>query len=447
MRTLSRIRRWEVAAVAALSVTVPVIVTPTPASAIATSFDHILYWNDVLLKAYRQTGGPPTVLSRAGAMLHIALYDTHTAINNIGAPYLTDAVYREPGATFDLKANLDVAAYNLLQLQLFPNIDFSADFQKARLDAPNYEPGPGGFSTSIAESVVDNLRLNRANDGSTNNTPYTPSTEPGQWRPTDGAPAASPNWGLVKPFALTSGAQFRPAPPGGNSTPASLLASHDYAVQVNEVKSLGASNSTTRTATQTQIAYFWANDLDGTYKPPGQLFKLTQTVAKQRGLSQAANAKLFALVGMAMADAAITAWDAKYQTAIDLWRPVSAIREAGTDNNAETAADASWQPLSNNAGVPFSPNFPAYVSGHATFGGAWAGVMRRYFGTDNVTYTATTEDPHAVGVTRTFSTFTAAAVENARSRVYLGVHYQWDGDNGVAAGDSVAGHVYASYLR
>ncbi|MDZ5445313.1 vanadium-dependent haloperoxidase [Micromonospora sp. 4G57] len=127
--------------------------------------------------------------------------------------------------------------------------------------------------------------------------------------------------------------------------------------------------------------------------------------------------------------------------------PVSAIREAGTDNNAETAAEASWQPLSNNAGVPFSPNFPAYVSGHATFGGAWAGIMRRYFGTDNVTYTATTEDPHAVGVTRTFSTFTAAAVENARSRVYLGVHYQWDGDNGVAAGDSVAGHVYASYLR
>lgn len=447
MKTSSSIRKWGVAAVTALAVTVPVAATPTPAAAGPTSFDHILFWNDVLLKAYRQTGGPPTVLSRAGAMLHIALYDTHTEISSIGTPYLSGGVTREPGATYDLKANLDVAAYNLLQLELFPNINFSTDFQKARLDAPNYEPGPGGFSTSIAESVVDKMRANRANDGSTDNTPYTPSTEPGQWRPTDGAAAASPNWGRVRPFALSSGSQFRPAPPGGYSTPATLLASPEYASQVNDVKSLGAANSTARTAEQTQIAYFWANDLDGTYKPPGQLFKLTQTVAKQRGLSQAANAKLFALVGIAMADAAITAWDAKYQTAIDLWRPVTAIREAGTDGNAATAEDTSWQPLSNNAGVSFSPNFPAYVSGHATFGGAWAGMMRRYFGTDNVTYTATTEDPHAVGVTRTFSTFTAAAVEDARSRVYLGVHYQWDGDNGVAAGDAVAGHVYANYLR
>ncbi|MCM0675873.1 phosphatase PAP2 family protein [Micromonospora phytophila] len=447
MKTLSSIRKWGVAALTALAVTVPVAAAPTPATAAPASFDHILYWNDVLLKAYRQTGGPPTVLSRAGAMLHIALFDTHTAISHIGTPYLSSGVTREPGATYDLKANLDVAAYNLLQLQLFPNIDFSTDFQKARLDAPNYEPGPGGFSTSIAESVVDNVRLNRANDGSTNNTPYVPSSDPGQWRPTEGVAAASPNWGLVKPFALTSGSQFRPAPPGGYSTPASLLASTDYAAQVADVQSLGAANSTARTDEQTKIAYFWANDLDGTYKPPGQLFKLTQIVAKQRGLSQSANAKLFALVGIAMADAAITAWDAKYQTGIDLWRPVSAIQLAGTDGNPDTEADDNWQPLSNDAGVPFSPPFPAYVSGHATFGGAWAGMMRRYFGTNNVTYTATTEDPHAVGVTRTFNTFTAAAVENARSRVYLGVHYQWDGDNGVAAGDAVAGHVYANRLR
>ncbi|MEU5721374.1 phosphatase PAP2 family protein [Micromonospora sp. NPDC047738] len=436
-----------IAALAALTLTVPVAAAPAPAVAAPTSFDHILFWNDVLLKAYRQTGGPPTGLSRAGAMLHIALFDTYTALSPIGTPYLGGNVNREPGASYDLKANLDVAAYNLLQLELFPSLDFSADYQRARLDVPLGEPGPGGWSTSVAESVVDQMRANRTSDGSTNNTPYTPDPVPGQWRPTDGVDAASPNWGLVKPFGLTSGSQFRPGPPGGYSTPASLLASPEYAAQVNEVQSLGAANSTTRTAEQTTIAYFWANDLDGTYKPPGQLFKLTQTVAKQRGLSQSANAKLFALVGMAMADAAITAWDAKYRTAIDLWRPVTAIREAGTDGNAATTADPNWQPLSNNAGVHFSPNFPAYVSGHATFGGAWAGIMKRYFGTDNVTYTATTEDPHAVGVTRTFSTFTAAAVENARSRIYLGVHYQWDGDNGVAAGDAVAGHVYANYLR
>jgi hypothetical protein len=251
----------------------------------------------------------------------------------------------------------------------------------------------------------------------------------------------------VRPFTLNRGDRFRPPRPGGYLSVTELLRSAEYAAQLNEVKRLGRANSTDRTAEQTQIAFFWANDLDGTYKPPGQLLGLTQGVAEGRDLDVAEQARLFALVSLALADAAIVAWDAKYSTDLDLWRPETAIREANTDGNADTVRDAGWQPLSaDRSGNHFSPPFPAYVSGHATFAGAHAAAMRGYFGTDNVLFTADTEDPHAAGVTRTFTSFSAAALENARSRVYLGVHYQWDADHGLLSGTAAGEHVVNTRL-
>jgi hypothetical protein len=108
----------------------------------------------------------------------------------------------------------------------------------------------------------------------------------------------------------------------------------------------------------------------------------------------------------------------------------------------------TWRPLSKDTnGVTFSPPFPAYTSGHATLGGAWAGAMKSFFGTDDISYTATTEDPHAVGVTRTFPSFSAAARENALSRVYLGVHFRFDGEFGVASGTAVAESAATRFVR
>lgn len=230
-----------------------------------------------------------------------------------------------------------------------------------------------------------------------------------------------------------------------------MLASHEYAAQLNEVKRLGSHDSTERTTEETEIGFFWANDLDGTSKPPGQLYVMTSIVAEQRHLSLEENARLFALVAIAMGDAAVVAWDAKYDTGIDLWRPDSAIREANSDGNPNTSANPAWQPLSRRAptdgGVPFTPPFPAYISGHATFGAAHAAAMRVFFGTDNITFTLTTEDPNAVGITRTFNSFTAAALENARSRIYLGVHFQWDGDNGFLSGTKLGEYVANKFFK
>ncbi|CAL9617694.1 DNRLRE domain-containing protein [Streptomyces sp. enrichment culture] len=415
--------------------------------------DHVEYWNDILQQAYREQGGAPGPLARAGAMMHGAIYDAANSAKCaegptrcLGAPYLVKATASN-GALPDINSAIDHAAFDVLR-SVFPGQNFDTAIANARSTIPaavTAEQRAAG--TSVGQQAAAAMLNARQNDGSTTVVPYTGSQTPGYWRPTDGTAAATPGWGLVKPFALTSGSQFRPAGPGGHTTMSGLLASSAYATQVNEVKSLGRADSTTRTADQTQAALFWANDLDGTYKPPGQLFEHTQTLARQRNLTVTANAKLFALVAFSMSDAGIASWDAKYQTDIDLWRPESAVRLDG-DGNPATTADPNWQPLSyNTQGEHFSPAFPAYVSGHATFGGAWAKAMQQWFGTDAIPFTGTTDDPHAVGVTRTFPGFSAAAEENAVGRVWLGVHYRWDGTEGVATGTKVAAHVASTKLK
>ncbi|MFI6267821.1 vanadium-dependent haloperoxidase [Micromonospora zamorensis] len=430
---------------AAIAVGATIATVPTPATAVPRGFDHVVYWNKVLLDAYRATDLPPTVLSRAGAMMHLALYDTAVSFGASGAPYIAK-IGRMPNYNYDRDMNLDAAAVQVLRA-VFPTLNFDQAYSNSRVYPPIGEPGPEGYSSSVGETAAQNIINARANDGSANNAAYTPSSTAGQWRPTGSGPAASPNWGSVKPFALTSSSQFRPPLPGGFANIGAMLSSTQYANQVNDVRTKGAVDApaTARNSDQTQLAFFWANDAGGTYKPPGQLFAHTQIVAAQRPTE---TARLFALVAMAMADVAIAAWDAKYNTSIDLWRPETAIAEPQSDGNAATTPNPNWRPLSvNRSGVRFSPPFPAYISGHASFAGAWAGIMKRYYGTDAVTFTGGTEDPNAAGVTRTFNSFSAAATENAVSRIYLGVHYQWDADGGLSTGEAVANRVFGNYLK
>lgn len=413
-----------------------------------TDADAIIQWNDVLLDVIRDVGGPPGPIARGGAMMHGAVYDAVNSIVPSHAPYLV-TVASNPTAS--IEAAVAHAAHDALAAA-FPNTRI--DLLQARTDAldplaATSSPAQLAAGKIVGKAASAAMITARQDDGSDDDTPYYANTRPGDWRPSTGATAASPNWPNVKPFCMTTGNQFRPSRPAGYQSKTELLRSVEYAAQVNEVRQLGKSNSTVRTNEQTKIAFFWANDLDGTYKPPGQLFEITKIVSAQKGLDVVENARLFALVSMAMADAAVVAWDAKYATYLDLWRPDTAIQLADTDGNPATIADTTWKPLSQDrTGLNFSPPFPAYISGHATFAAAHAGILRRYFDTDNVTFTATTEDPNPAvqGVTRTFNSFTEAARENARSRIYLGVHYQWDGDHGFLAGTSLADHIFATHL-
>lgn len=407
--------------------------------------DAVTHWNDVLLQIVRAGGGPPGPISRGAAMMHGAIYDAVNSIAGTHEPYLI-AVPAAAGAS--IEAAVAHAAHDALAAA-FPSttVDIAGELAGALSGLSPAAAVAAG--KAVGRACAAAMIADHAEDGADDQTPHvTGNLKPGDWRPTGSGDAASPNWPRVKPFCMTTGAQFRPPRPGGYRSKTEMLASAEYAAQYNEVKALGEASSATRTSEQTEIAVFWANDLDGTSKPPGQLFTITRVVSEQRGLDVIENARLFALVALAMADAGICAWDAKYATDLDLWRPETAIQQAAGDGNPNTAADAAWEPLSRNGPVHFSPPFPAYVSGHATFAAAHAGIMRRYFGTDNVTFTATSEDPNLpAGVTRSFNSFSEAARENARSRVYLGVHFQWDGDHGYLSGTAVAEFVFATYLQ
>ncbi|MFF7443052.1 DNRLRE domain-containing protein [Streptomyces sp. NPDC008122] len=415
--------------------------------------DHVVYWNDVLQETFRQVGGAPGPLARAGAMVHGAIYDAANsarcaegALKCLGDPYLVKATASN-GALPDVNSAIDHAAFEVLK-SLYPTLNFDDEIAAARSTIPAaVTDAQRAAGTEVGEKAAAAMVAARTDDGSAPIAPYTGSTEPGYWRPTGTGDGATPQWGMVKPFGMATSSQFRSTGPAGYTQMNTLLPSQAYADQVNDVKSFGGAESTTRTADQTKAALFWANDLDGTYKPPGQLFEHTQILSRQYGTTVSGNAKLFALTAFAMADAAIVAWDQKYQTNIDLWRPESAIRLDG-DGNAATAADANWQPLSQDRnGQHFSPPFPAYVSGHATFAGAWSKATQAWFGTDQITWTATTEDPNALGVTRTFTSISAAATEDAVGRVWLGVHYRWDGTDGKAAGDSAAAYTVTNRLK
>ena len=285
---------------------------------------------------------------------------------------------------------------------------------------------------ALGRSVADQILALRQNDGSgVVLPPYLGGTDPGQWRPTPSAnlPGLLPGLADVTPFAMTSNDQFRPAAP-----PA--LDSAAYTAAFNEAKELGSATSAMRTADQADIARFWANGA-GTATATGHLNLLAQIVAEQQGNTLEENARLFAALNIAMADAVISCWDAKYE--FSFWRPVTGIREAANDGNPDTAADAGWTPLL------VTPNFPAYTSGHSTVSGAAAAVLADYFGTDNVAYTLPSQNPAIAA--RSYTSFSQAAAESAVSRLYGGIHWSFDNNVGLTAGTAVGQYVVANFLR
>jgi hypothetical protein len=473
------------------------------AAAQVTSEDSVYYWNEVLLDVVRAhtpstPPTPPTRMSRAAAMMHTAIFDT---MNSAFFAELEDGATGSPSAAAqcgwkpfvvlaDAEPNIDVdlavgvAARDVL-LNTYPG--FATQINAAfttRNGSDNDDD-----AEDLGEFVADEVIASRASDGSTASMSYTsdPLTA-GAWRPTptlsteapcdDDGDVVTPGWGNVTPFTLGSGSQYRIASGHTFYGYAGLLPHSMYAEDFEEVKDLGNrdENVSNRTSDQTEAAFFWANDLPGTYKPPGQLLEHTRLVALTQPAAITSGApgdfrgewsrqgirvaRLFALVSIGMGDAAIAAWDTKFLTPVDLWRPISAIHNASADGNSSTQPDTGWQPLSQDRnGVSFSPCFPAWVSGHATFGGVWSRVLENEFdGTDHddpFPLTLTTEDPHAeqlpapaVGfVTRSFDSFSEAAEENASSRIWLGVHYRIDADGGLGVGRSVGTHVSANALR
>lgn len=417
---------------------------PCAAAAFSASADVVIDWNNALLQAIRETGGGPCPISRKAAIVHVAIYDAVNSILRTHEQY--GAIMDCPPGT-SIEAAAAVAAHDAMAA-LYPGlqtVDIGALLAKhlgTIPDGPSKEDG-----RLVGEKCALSTLQMRANDGSDDDTPYVLGREVGSWAPTspNPAPPHAPNWPQVTPWCMLSGDQFRPPGPAGYTSMTALLNSPEYVLQYNEVKELGALNSATRTEYETETAIFWANDRDGTYKPPGHLFYITQVISADHGLTMPENARLFARLAIAMAEAGIAAWDSKYATDIDLWRPVSGIRAGDFDGNPFTVGDPNWESLSFGLPPGYTPPFPAWVSGHATFGAAHAAVVRNWFHTDAITFTVTSDD--TPGVFRTYHSLEAAARENGRSRILLGVHWQWDADDGYDIGTNVDDWVSTHVLR
>ncbi len=397
--------------------------------------DILSEWTEEWFDTIRAFGGPPCPIARNQAMVYTAIYEAINSIDRQHEPYIGFVDVKFP---VNSEIAVAAAAHKVL-VSVYPQraavYDDLYATQRARFrNAPRTING-----IALGEAAADQIIAARATDRTDSEPEYVYRNKRGSYRPTPPdftTPASNPGWGATAPWCIPSGDHFRPTGPLGFFRLDALLRSAGYAEAVNEVKRLGRRNSSDRTAEQTEIAWFWANDRNGTYKPPGQLMEITQTVAEQEGLSLEDKTRLYALAAMAMGDAGLVSWDMKFATNIDLWRPVTAIRNADQDNNPATAKNGAWLPL-----LDFTPNFPAYTSGHGTFASAHAAVMQRFFGTDEMTFTVHTDEPIVSNVTRTFHRFSDAAREDGLSRIYLGVHFRFDADSAFSSGTLLGNYI------
>ena len=399
----------------------------------AKADDPIADWNAIAEAAVKTAGAPPPVAALDFAIVHLAIYDAVESIELRYEPYNVFV----PGATGSLSAAAARAGHDVL-VGLFPTQSATLDWAyTSYLMANGIDPFDPGLDVG-AQAAADILAL-RSNDGRfpPNPPPFLGSLAVGQWRPTPSllpgpppsfAPGLTPWVADVTPFTMDSNSQFRVDPPPD-------LASDTWAEDYNEVKSLGELDSTTRTAGQTEIGYFWADN--GPVLWQNALRYISRSYLDNVGDA----ARMFALANTALADAQIACWESKYF--YNFWRPITAIRLGAQYGSPGTDTDPNpdWQPLIN------TPNFPEYPPGHVSVSGAVTHMLRLFFGTDQLTFQMITTNPNALQKTRYFTRFSQAEDEVIDARIYVGIHYRTSGRVGRTQGLRVANWVFKHFLR
>jgi hypothetical protein len=399
----------------------------TTAISYASDGEVVLVWNDLTLRAIRYANIPPPFAVRQQAIVHLAIYD---AANGIGRRYKPYAIQAPSPAECSLEASVSAAAYHSLRT-LFPKSagEFDSHYRAMLSVIPSNVAKTNGieWGKHVAEEI---LKL-RQFDGSGESAAWVTNSQPGYWQrtlPNYDKPLL-PNWGRIKPFTLPSTKDFLPPPP-----PA--LTSDGWAADYLEVKLVGATNSTARSRQQREIALFWADGAN-TETPPGHWNKIAQQLAQKKNYGVTETARLFAALNVALADASIVCWDAKYT--YKWWRPITAIRLGDLDGNPVTISDANWTPLLN------TPPFPEHTSGHSTFSGAAAEVLAQLSGSDDFQFVTTSDG--LPGVTRRFRKFSDAAREAGISRIYGGIHFPSANRDGLECGKKIGQYVVENYFK
>ncbi len=398
-----------------------------PTKANGEPVDPVLQWNRILLEIVRTPPPPGTKPSsvhptRNFAIMHAAIYDAVNAIEKTHSDYLIH-VDAPPQASPEAAAAQ--AAHDTL-IALYPKqeemIEKHLEESLAGIpDAPGKKEG-----VQAGQEAAKRILASRAEDGSAGKpAPYAPGTKPGAYQKTlpDLSAPVFTHWGHVKPFTLTSAEQFRPGPPPD-------LASPEYAVAYMKIRELGSKSSTSRSADQTASAKFWSGKIQNYWN------EIAQSAAVSHHNTLAQNARLFALLNLALADDAIAFYEAKYT--YNFWRPETAVRAGDSDDNPATTADPNWLPLAN------SPPDPSYPGAHSVISATGAAILGAFFGSDEASFSVHSEASTAAE--RPFNSFTAAATEAGVSRTYIGHHYRFDDVAGQAMGHQIADHVFKNFL-
>ena len=384
--------------------------------------DVVTDWNLTTLQAASAARLNPQRQQRVPAMVHAAMHD---AVNSVAPRYEAYAVQVSPSGEASIEAAAVQAAYGVL-IRLLPGqaalLDGARSASLSQIpDGPVKEEG-----LAVGEAVAGQIVALRSTDGSDVDGTYAFGSGPGEYQrtpPTFGNPAV-PAWRFVKPFVLKRGDQFRAeGPPSLNSD--------EWAADFNETKRLGSVNSAERTAEQTEIA------LCGAEPSLPMWNRVARSVSAQRQTGLVENARLFALLNLAMVDATIACWDSKYT--FRFWRPVTAIPLADTDGNDETEADPAWTPLRP------TPLHPEYPSGHSCVSNAAAKVLTSFFGTHTAFSTASSTCP--AGVVRSYHSFQALADEVGDSRIYIGFHFRSSIRDGAKLGRHVGHWTFHRFLQ
>lgn len=388
----------------------------------ATASDALVEWNQqaVTLTLRPTPALAPVQQTRVMAIFHLAVHD---AINGITGEYETYLSPPSPPENASPVAAAIAAAHHALK-NLFPGNDTMLDDARANsLAAHGLSPAdPGIAFGSSAAAAIPALRANDHSSQAQFDYNAPGAGEPGVWIRLNNAPALLPGWGDVTPFVLRSGSQFRPDPPPARN-------SEQYAKDYNEIKTIGVSTGSSRSAEQSQIALFWRASPTAIWNNV-----LTQLVVT-RNLNLSENARLFALFYLAAADASIACWEAKYE--YNFWRPQPAIVNGEFDSNDATVGNVTWQPFIG------TPPHPEYPSGHTANSSAMAKILTSEFGD-------TPGGPIVVtlsGITRQWSSLSEAVQEVIDARVYSGIHFRNSDEVGARMGRQVAQFVSKHALR
>lgn len=377
-------------------------------------------WSEVASSTINQPGaatGTPEerlpIYSVDIATVHLAMYDAVMAIEGTHHPYAVKP--RSPVAGASQEAAAGAAAYGVLK-GLFPSrsASYEAAWGKFVASLPDNEARRIGMA--VGAEVAAGMLAQRANDGRTVAfAPYAPGSGPGQFRGVNPINRVAPH---VKPFVVKSHAQFRSPPP-----PA--MTSAVYAADLGEARALGSAASTTRTAEQTEMALF-------NTEPPPVFWARNLRKFGMSGGSLADQARLTAMLWAAQGDAIGGCFESKYH--YNTWRPTSAITLADTDGNDATPADPSWTPLAP------TPNHPEYPAAHSCATGAFAAVLRAFYGTNEVRFEL---DSKVTGTTRRYARTDELVDEIALARIAGGMHFRYATVAGTRLGDQV-GHWVAT---